>query len=550
MKPIVRALVFFAFTASVMNAQESQFTVRLTKPLSTANSHKGDPASARVVSPDDFKGDTISGTVTESRSGDNAALSLAFDTLNHGGSSIPISATVTSLANSKGQPDADEDGHAVRQSNRTGNSNAARQIGSSLGGLLGGRKGAVVSTATDVAATLATIQISGRGPNLSFGAGSQLVVSVTPRGGPELGTLPPNPPSSGEQAPGPAVASMAAAPSGSPAASQTVPQGAQPDLQAVKIDFIPGEKTVFYDDFSDMAQDEPPPHWKLRNGKVELRTNGEIRQLTTVCPGKPTLSSTSFVFPKNFTVEIEAVFNTEFPDMDWYAWPPGVEGGEAPSWRITISGGELSMTGPTGDSIGTYSFKPPAVNRPIKVALWVQNGRARGYVDGERFADVNQMNVPASMKPADHWSIRQRCDRPGDGWMGLRSVRVAESAPDFSSMISSSGKYVTHGILFDIDSDRLKPESAPVLKGVAQGLQKNPSLKLEIDGFTDSTGDVAHNLDLSKRRAEAVRTVLVSQFSVDGSRLTSNGFGVSKPIASNDTADGRAQNRRVEFVRH
>jgi outer membrane protein OmpA-like peptidoglycan-associated protein len=101
-------------------------------------------------------------------------------------------------------------------------------------------------------------------------------------------------------------------------------------------------------------------------------------------------------------------------------------------------------------------------------------------VDGERIGDVNQMFVPEKDAPPDHWTIRQRCDRPGSGpqpdWIGIRSVRVAESAPDFSAMMASSGKYVTHGILFDTDSDRLKPESAPVLKAVALGLEKNPNL--------------------------------------------------------------------------
>ena len=183
----------------------------------------------------------------------------------------------------------------------------------------------------------------------------------------------------------------------------------------------------------------------------------------------------------------------------------------------------------------------------------MQNGRARGYVDGQRFGDVNQMFLPANMAAPNHWTVRERCDRPGNppgsSWVGIRSVRVAESAPDFSAMLASSGKFVTRGILFDTDSDHLKPESAPVIKQVAQGLETNPNLKLEIDGYTDSVGGAAHNLDLSKRRAEAVRNVLVSQFNVDGSRLTSNGFGAGNPVASNDTADGRAQNRRVEFVK-
>ena len=116
-------------------------------------------------------------------------------------------------------------------------------------------------------------------------------------------------------------------------------------------------------------------------------------------------------------------------------------------------------------------------------------------------------------------------------------------------MISSSGRYVTHGILFDTDSDRLKPESAPVIQAIARGLETNPNLKLQIEGHTDSVGNAAHNLDLFKRRAEAVKTVLASQFKVDASRLTTAGLGASKPIDSNDTPQGRSQNRRVEFVR-
>jgi OOP family OmpA-OmpF porin len=128
-------------------------------------------------------------------------------------------------------------------------------------------------------------------------------------------------------------------------------------------------------------------------------------------------------------------------------------------------------------------------------------------------------------------------------------VRFAESTPDFSQMISSTGRYVTHGILFDTDSDRLKPESAAVIKSIARGLDMNPNLKLQIEGHTDSTGDANHNLDLSKRRAEAVKTVLVTQFNVDAGRLTTAGMGATKPADSNDTPQGRAQNRRVEFVK-
>ena len=128
-------------------------------------------------------------------------------------------------------------------------------------------------------------------------------------------------------------------------------------------------------------------------------------------------------------------------------------------------------------------------------------------------------------------------------------MRFAESTPDFGQTIMASGKFVTHGILFDTDSDRIKPESAAVLQMIAHALTATPDLNLEIDGHTDATGNPAHNMDLSKRRAEAVKSILVSQFGIDAGRLATAGFGSSKPIDTNNTAAGKAQNRRVEFVR-
>src|SRR5579885_2294145 len=77
---------------------------------------------------------------------------------------------------------------------------------------------------------------------------------------------------------------------------------AQPQLSSVKIEFVPGERTIFFDDFSDMAQDEPPPHWKVRNNPVELRTGGGVRELYS--KGDTELQSPSFAVPQNFTFEL------------------------------------------------------------------------------------------------------------------------------------------------------------------------------------------------------------------------------------------------------
>jgi outer membrane protein OmpA-like peptidoglycan-associated protein len=168
------------------------------------------------------------------------------------------------------------------------------------------------------------------------------------------------------------------------------------------------------------------------------------------------------------------------------------------------------------------------------------------YINGQRLFDVNQITVPEMGTPRVAIEVYNDVSKE---YVGFSNMRFAESTPDFSQMISSSGRYVTHGILFDTDSDQLKPESAAVIRSIARGLETNPALKLLIEGHTDSTGNADRNLDLSKRRAEAVKTVLASQFNVEAGRLTTAGLGATKPMDSNDTPTGRAQNRRVEFVK-
>jgi len=182
--------------------------------------------------------------------------------------------------------------------------------------------------------------------------------------------------------------------------------------------------------------------------------------------------------------------------------------------------------------------------QPAKIALWVQNGRLRAFLNGEKLLDFNQVEMPVIAKvELDHFFTG------ANQFLAYRMVRFAESTPDFSQVIASSGRYVTHGILFDTGSDRLKPESAPVIQSIAKGLETNPNLRLLIEGHTDSAGNAAANMDVSRGRAEAVKCVLVAQFKIDAGRLTTAGMGATKPIDTNDTPQGRAQNRRVELVK-
>ena len=104
------------------------------------------------------------------------------------------------------------------------------------------------------------------------------------------------------------------------------------------------------------------------------------------------------------------------------------------------------------------------------------------------------------------------------------------------------------GIYFDFDQANIQPESRPTLQGAAKILKENPGISVEIQGHTDSRGSDAYNLRLSDRRAQAVVDYLVRNLGIDAGRLTAKGYGESRPIADNDTDDGRAINRRVDFV--
>jgi outer membrane protein OmpA-like peptidoglycan-associated protein len=112
----------------------------------------------------------------------------------------------------------------------------------------------------------------------------------------------------------------------------------------------------------------------------------------------------------------------------------------------------------------------------------------------------------------------------------------------------TEAKIVTHGITFDIDKSDIKPESMGTLNMIVNVMKSNPDLKFEIDGHTDNTGQAAHNLTLSQQRAEAVKAQLV-KMGISAGKLTTKGFGDTKPISDNDSPEGKANNRRVEFVR-
>ncbi len=125
----------------------------------------------------------------------------------------------------------------------------------------------------------------------------------------------------------------------------------------------------------------------------------------------------------------------------------------------------------------------------------------------------------------------------------------AASGPTLEQDLEKTGKAVVYDIHFSFNSDRIREESAPRLAEIAQVLRKHPDWTLALNGHTDSIGGERYNLDLSRRRAAAVKDALVKMHGIGAARLTTDGFGAAQPRDTNDTLVGRARNRRVELIK-
>jgi uncharacterized protein (TIGR02145 family) len=187
----------------------------------------------------------------------------------------------------------------------------------------------------------------------------------------------------------------------------------------------------------------------------------------------------------------------------------------------------------------TFPFKS---NLKYHVAIWVQKQRVRLYANENKVLDVPRA-IPAGSKPNIF-----RFDSRDEAIPLIGNYRIAAGMPDMRNRLIKDGKIISYGIQFDVNSDKLKPESYSTLKEISDILKENPAIRILIVGHTDSDGDDASNLDLSKRRSVSVKNELVTKFSCDAARLETDGKGESEPIAENNSSVNKAKNRRVEFI--
>ncbi len=160
------------------------------------------------------------------------------------------------------------------------------------------------------------------------------------------------------------------------------------------------------------------------------------------------------------------------------------------------------------------------------------------------------IDVPADARPGSYTFLVTGSDAKGQSAQATIILTVANPPPKkIERALEQSKRIAIYGIHFDFNSATVRPESQGVIRDIADILKQHAEWKLTIEGHTDNVGGAAYNLDLSKRRAEAVRTILVSRYGIAASRLSSAGYGFTHPKASNATEAGRAENRRVELVR-
>ena len=323
-------------------------------------------------------------------------------------------------------------------------------------------------------------------------------------------------------------------------------------------DFVPGDKILFFEDFSQDAIGDFPALWTT-NGSGEVKT-------VSIAPGKwlhmngkdaVYCYTKEINFPENFIVEFDIIPHKDFqfgtcltlyqdnPERskevndDLY---PGLRG-----LHISPNYEGWETKGYDSDKdwlIGTGAKNPLIAEELNHVIVWIQKRRVRIYHQGQKVLDV-PTNIYAETKL--NKLLFSGWDRNSTPY--VTNIKVTTASPDTRSKLITEGKLVTYGITFDVNKADIKSESFGTLKGIAGVLAENPDVNVKIIGHTDGDGDDAKNLDLSKRRAESVKNELVKNFGIDSSRLTTEGAGETKPIVANDTPVNKARNRRVEIIK-
>ena len=335
-----------------------------------------------------------------------------------------------------------------------------------------------------------------------------------------------------------------------------------------KTDFVPGDEIFFDDPVENEKVGEFPSHWNFLGGEeCEIVTvNGEQAiKLSGWCSEIAPLMKKKDYLPEEFTVEFDVwsptfygSSNNDHLDVIFYSEdidpcvrvcfnPAGLSAEEKACQEqnvdvlydfVSPSDEEHHEGGTPGKTAAKY-FQPGTWTR-VQISF---NKRAfKYYINGNRVVNLPHVVRPTRMKI----SSVSNCDEKDRFY--LKNFRFAKGAVPLYDRLASDGKIVTYAITFDSGKATIKPESTVEINRIAKLMNEHPELKFEVQGHCDATGSDKVNDPLSQKRAEAIVDALVKQ-GIDKARLTAVGKGSRVPIASNSTDEGRAKNRRVEFVK-
>jgi OmpA-OmpF porin, OOP family len=340
-----------------------------------------------------------------------------------------------------------------------------------------------------------------------------------------------------------------------------LPAGEQPAPPRVgegawaNYDFVPGERVVFFEDFTRDRVGNFPQRLELVTGNAEVVEWSGRRWLrmndNTVF--KVPLPET---LPERFTVEFEL-------PVPWHGMGMSSEPSSSKSTyvgshqlsAVLVSGTEAGVLRNAG-SPGKSTVDPRQLfgdamfptggslsNRIYRVSLQVDGKYIKLYLDERRVA-----NLPNGEFGRQDYLVFEFYSGSGIGPL-ITGISVNAGGQSMYDALMADGRVSTQGILFATGSAVIRPQSTPTLKEIGEMLRTYPQLRLAIEGHTDNVGQDAANQKLSEGRAAAVRDHLIATYGINAGRLEAQGFGASRPTTSNDTAEGRQANRRVDLVR-
>ncbi len=304
-------------------------------------------------------------------------------------------------------------------------------------------------------------------------------------------------------------------------------------------DFIPGDRTLFYDDFSDDQTGNLPSHEDVTSGNATVAELDGRKYFRTTTGATFTITLPA-ALPQRFTIEAtyrnpNNVHPLDFQIGDEHA---------VHVWCLQDEAG-IDGEGASGSKNASETAKGIGAADFVSCRFMFDGGYVKAYLNEQRLAQLNGLVFSRGR------TITVTVPESGEETGGtlLAGIRVAEGGKKLYDALATSGRVATHGILFATGSAEIRGESTPTLQEIGEMLSAHPELKLLIEGHTDNVGSAAANQALSEQRAAAVKQYLIAHFRIDPSRLSTKGYGDSRPVASNDTAQGRQQNRRVELVR-